>query len=264
MPPAFDWRTAPDDEVEREYSPSRVALRPLAAHLAGYARASAAAGDPRALRVPGRPLLVYVHGGYWQELSAADSLFNAADARREGISLVAVEYTLAPRASIDTMIDECVAGLQEAIGSLSPTAVVLAGSSAGAHLVACCLGRPGVADAIAGAVLLSGIYDLRPLTRTSINTPLGLNRAEAERLSPLFGRYGPLPAVLVAVGGHETGEFKRQSREMAAKLRRERAAVTELEVTRRDHFDLPGDLLATGTEVGDWVLGRLDLWTGGA
>ncbi len=256
-PGAFDWRVASPDEVEAQYSPSRVALQPIEAHLAAYARASAEAGDPRELAVPGQPLLVYVHGGYWQELSAAESLFAATDARREGVSLVALDYTLAPIATIDAMIEECAAGLAEAISSLCPPSVVLAGSSAGAHLVACCLRRSGVAEAVDGAALLSGIYDLRPLTRTSINRPLGLSAAEALRLSPAFDNFGPLPPVLVATGEHETSEFKRQSHEMAAHLRRDRVSVTQIELSQRDHFDLPHDLLARDTAVGDWILSLL-------
>ena len=76
---ALDWRSADAAEVDHEYSPSRFSKRPLDEYLREYAELSAPFAGTDTV-VPGRPLLIYVHGGYWQRLSAADSLFNAAGA----------------------------------------------------------------------------------------------------------------------------------------------------------------------------------------
>jgi arylformamidase len=249
----FNWRTATDADVECQYSPSQFSQRPLEEYLREYAQSSAEAGDPRELRHTGGPLLIYIHGGYWQQLSAADSLFNASDARRHNVSLAAVEYTLAPRASIDQIISECVDHVQRLIDECAPSRVVLAGCSAGAHLVACCVHHARLHGQIDAAVFLSGIFDLRPLVRTSTNDALRLDEQTAERLSPMFFRFEDLPRCLVAVGTHETSEFIRQSREFAQVLSVERALV----VPHRDHFDLPYDLLSENSEVGDWVLRHL-------
>ena len=65
------------------------------------------------------------------------------------------------------------------------------------------------------AYAISGLFDLRPLVPTSVNGPLGLDAAEAERLSPLFW---PAPSGLsldAVVGGDESGEYHRQSRTIA-------------------------------------------------
>lgn len=249
----FDWRAASDADVERQYSPSQFSKRPLETYLNEYARLSQDAGDPNALRQRGAPLLVYIHGGYWQQLSAADSLFNAADAQRHHVSLAAVEYTLAPHATIEQIIEECVEGTTTIIDECEPSRVVLAGCSAGAHLVACCLNDAALRARIDAAVFLSGIFDLRPLVRTTINQPLHLDEARAQRLSPMFFEFAELPECLVAVGSHEPPEFIRQSREFAHVVRSEPALTVE----HRDHFDLPYDLLAQNSEVGDWVLARL-------
>lgn len=253
MSSAFDWRTATDEEVERQYSPSRFSKRPIEDYLREYADLSAGAGEPRSLCHRGRPMLLYVHGGYWQRLSAADSLFNAADARRHQISLAAVEYTLAPQASIEQIIEECVDEVRVLIEEYLPSRVVVAGCSAGAHLVASCLQDSSIRSAVDGAVMLSGIYDLRPLVRTSTNGPLGLDEARAERLSAMFmefDRLGSMPPCLVAVGSHESTEFIRQSREFAARV----GTTPALVVQGRDHFDLPYELLDADTAVGEWVL----------
>lgn len=254
---AFDWVTATAEEIDREYSPSRFALRPLDDYLAEYAELSAPY-DPGSLVTPGAPLLIYIHGGYWQRLSAAHSLFNAPDALRHRVSLHAVEYTLAPAATVHAIVQECVADVRAVLGRASPDRVVIAGCSAGAHLAAMCAREPDIRDRIDGVALLSGIYDVRPIVRTPTNDPLGLTDETARVISPML-----LPAVrsprraLLAVGAHESSEFIRQNREYGDLLQRNGADTCVRVVQDRDHFDLPYDLLRDGTVVGDWVLETL-------
>ena len=56
------------------------------------------------------------------------------------------------------------------------------GNSAGAHLSACMMTTDwsqygvSVAQPLAGAVLLSGVYDLRPIQSTYVNEPLNLTQ----------------------------------------------------------------------------------------
>lgn len=254
----FDWRIATDDEVDHEYSPSRFATRPLDEYLGEYSRLS----EPyrsRSLTEKHTPLLVYVHGGYWQRLSAADSLFNAADAVAHGISLHAVEYTLAPRATVQQIVDECLADIRRVLDEAEPTTVVIAGCSAGAHLAAMCARQPDIAGRIDGVALLSGIYDVRPIVQTPTNDPLGLDLTSAAEVSP---QLLPVPDVpvrrgILAVGQHESSEFIRQNREYGKLLGHNGTETTVVVVEHRDHFDLPYDLLRAGTVVGDWVLGVL-------
>lgn len=253
----FDWRTASPDEVDFQYSPSRHAQRPLDDYLAEY-HALSTGHDPASLRVPNRPLLIYIHGGYWQRLSAADSLFNATDAIAERVSLHAVEYTLAPMASIPGIISECIADVARTIESLSPTTVVLAGCSAGAHLVAMCMREEQIASRVDAAVMLSGIYDLRPLVVTPTNDPLHLTIDSAESVSPqLLPGGASVKRALLAVGRHESSEFIRQNEAFASLLDSRGTHVDTIVVDGRDHFDLPYDLLRRGTPVGDWVLREL-------
>lgn len=255
--PGFDWRTASPGDVDFQYSPSRHARRPLEEYLAEY-HVLSAGHDPVSLVVPGRPLLIYIHGGYWQRLSAADSLFNASDAIAENVSLHAVEYTLAPMASISEIIAECVDDVVSTIESLKPTKLVLAGCSAGAHLVAMCMRDEGIAARVDAAVMLSGIYDLRPLVVTPTNDPLHLTVDSAERVSPqLLSGAAPVKRALLAVGRHESSEFIRQNEAYASLLASRGSEVEVMVVEGRDHFDLPYDLLRRRTRVGDWVLQEL-------
>lgn len=252
----FDWRHATPEEVDLEYSPSRHAMRPLDEYLAEYREMSTGV-DAASMRTPGRPLLIYIHGGYWQRLSAADSLFNAADAVAENVSLHAVDYTLAPRATVGAIVEECRAEVLAVLEELSPERVVLSGCSAGAHLTAMCALDPLISARLDAVVLLSGIYDLRPLVVTPTNDPLGLDEDAATGLSPLLLQPPRVREALCAVGDHESGEFIRQNGEYARHLADD-GTPTMCEVVReRDHFNLPYDLLRRGTTVGDWTLSRL-------
>jgi arylformamidase len=253
----FDWQTATAEEVDFQYSPSKFAKRPLDEYLEDY-RTRSAAVDAAGMRRKNVPLLIFIHGGYWQKLSAADSLFNGPDAQAEGIALHAVEYTLAPHASIAEMVKECITDVLRTIEELQPTRVILAGSSAGAHLASMCSRNALVARQVDGLGLLSGIYDVRPLVVTPTNDPLHLTKESAAAISPqLLPLEHVVPCALLAVGGHESSEFIRQNAEFGEYLRRHNVATQILVDEDRDHFDLPYDLLKRGTKVGDWCLGLL-------
>lgn len=268
------------DEREREYSPSSRIGGDWRPYLAAYVQRSRAAverlGAPRTLAYgrsasetvdvfappAGSPAatLVYFHGGYWQELSKHESAFAAGDALDAGAAFVAVDYTLAPAVRVETIVAQCVAAFDrvhaEAAGlGLDPARLVVAGSSAGAHLAAMvALQRP---RAVAAAVLVSGVYDLGPLVGTSINAALGLEADDARALSPQFADLSGFPPAVLAWGDNETGEFVRQSGAFAAALRACGRDVEVFEVPGRNHFDVILELASPGTSLGEATLARL-------
>ena len=163
-------------------------------------------------------MLVYVHGGYWQELSKEDSAF------------------LAPAAC-----QAALAWLQARAGALGFDAgnVVVAGSSAGGYLAAACADAP--AAPLRGIVPVSGIFDVAPLIGTSINDALGLDATTAAAMDLMTTARRFCPAV-VAWGEIETAEFTRQSRAFAARLAGSGFPCTAFEVAGRNHFDVVLDL----------------------
>jgi arylformamidase len=260
----FDWQSATDAEVDLQYSPSQFSKRPLDEYLHEYNRLSAPWAGKN-LVIPGAPLLVYIHGGYWQRLSAADSLFNADDAQQLGFSLHATDYTLAPHATVEQIVQECIDDVSSVLDRAQAPRVVVAGCSAGAHLATMVAMSPRLTGRVGMVVLLSGIYDLRPVVRINDNDALGLDTERAAALSPaLLPHAGYPPNAVVAVGRHEPGEFIRQSAEYAVQLRDNGVRTAHAVIDNRDHFDLPYDLLRTGTFVGDHVVTYLQTgeWAG--
>ena len=237
--------------LETEYSPSSC-VASIDDELAAYAAASAAAAatlphrtiaygphpDERAIVFDGpigAPLHVFIHGGYWQALGAADCLMMAPALVAAGLRVASIDYTLAPAASIGEMIDQCCRAVASLIDELHPTDTSASGSSAGAHLAAHVAQHE---PRVARAVLLSGVYRLAPLVRTYINEPLGLTAATAAQWSVDLERR-PAAEVLVVHGSNETEAFKAQSAAAAAAWN-----VEVVEVVGRNHFDLVFELPA--------------------
>jgi arylformamidase len=207
------------------------------------------------------PVLIFFHGGYWQEHSKNDVSFVASSCVASDIAYAVVEYTLAPRATVGEIVEQCrraVSSIARQASTLGfdPHRLFVAGSSAGAHLAAMLLvdgwhkiyGLP--LDAVSGAILLSGIYDLEPLVPTYINQALHMTEEQAATLSPIKHRLNPPIPVIVAWGENETNEFKRQSRSFASKLKESGFRATSLEVNSTNHFDIVFDIANPGSTLG--------------
>ncbi len=242
---------------EREYSPSSC-VTSIDAELARYADDSAAASalPHRLLRygdhpdeqlivfeaLVGGPLHVFILGGYWQALSASQCLMPAPALTAAGRSFASVDYTLAPQATIGTMITQCVRAVEHVVAELQPSSLTVSGSSAGAHLAAHVAQRTHAR--IDRLILLSGMFQLHPLLSTSVNDALHLDSASAADWSvPLSPR--PSAQVVVVHGRNETAAFKAQSARLAAAW-----GVPTVEVDDRNHFDLVYDLAAIDLRLG--------------
>jgi arylformamidase len=210
---------------------------------------------------PNAPLLVFIHGGYWRALHSQDSVFMAQQFTSHGVAVAALNYTLAPHATLAQIVGQCQRAVAWLLKDAAPYGVtphrtVLSGSSAGAHLAAMLLvptwqAEHGVApNALCGGVLLSGLYDLEPVQRCVPNTWLNLSVAQAQDLSPLHHLPHPQVPLYVAVAEHDTDAFKRQSRDYAAACRAQGNPVTWHEARQRNHFNI----------VLDWMDARSDLF----
>lgn len=168
-----------------------------------------------------RGTLVFIHGGYWRALDKSDHSFVAAPFVAQGFAVAVVNYDLCPEVSIRTIVDECrramawLAREGERHGA-KPSPMVVSGHSAGGHLAAMLVTTPAEAfglaqHPLAGAVSVSGVHDLRPLTLASFNSDLKLDDAEAARLSPVLNRPAARVPLVIAVGADETSEFLRQA-----------------------------------------------------
>lgn len=126
------------------------------------------------------PALIYYHGGYWYLLSKNESSFMAEGLAEANIITVVVNYTLAPKANIGLIVDQSRRAFKYVFENakefgIDGSKLYIAGSSAGGHLVGTLLNSQWLKDynlpldAIAGAVPLSGLMDLKPMQQTFVN-----------------------------------------------------------------------------------------------
>jgi arylformamidase len=225
-------------DLELEYN-NRARVPDHAAHIAGWQRDAAAwreawpgaelglaygSGERQKLDLfpagPDAPLAVFIHGGYWKALDRGFASHCARGLNLRGVSVAVPGYDLCPAVGIG----DIVAQMRAACAFLfrrTGRRILAMGHSAGGHLSAMLLATDWRAldpalprDLVQAALPVSGVFELEPLLPTTIAEGLNLDDATARALSPRFlpspGR--PMHAL---VGGAESGEFIRQTRDMA-------------------------------------------------
>lgn len=186
------------------------------------------------------PLLVFVHGGYWQGGDKADVSFVGAPYLKAGINVASINYSLAPAARIEDMVIEvrrAIIWLAEQAQTLGfdVNRISLMGHSAGGHLVSSMVAQGMVEDGlppIQNVFAVSGVFDLPPLVPSSINNALELDSDRAEALSPITRKGPEATRVYTIIGGDETRQFHEQSEALA----RVWNVVEHINVPNTHHF----------------------------
>lgn len=189
-----------------------------------------------------RATMLYFHAGYWQGRDKAQFRFLAPAFVANGWSVALVNYPLCPDVSL-AELTEAARAAPEAVAAAGGGPIVVCGHSAGGHLAV----ELGLTDwaartearlVITGIVALSGVYDLQPLLKTSLNDKLRLTPDSAAAASPLGRVEAGAPRALFAVGALETEAFHNQTRSMA-KAWAEAGNLQRVEIVEgADHFSL--------------------------
>lgn len=191
------------------------------------------------------PLVVYIHGGYWQ---AVDKSFHSVHARglnELGVSVAVPSYDLCPNVRIGDIVEQVRAAcalLHRETGA----PIIVSGHSAGGHLSACLLATEAHVPA---AYAISGLFELAPLIPTSINDKIGLDESEAEALSPLFWPAPEGKVLDAVVGGAESSEFLRQSAAIVRAWAEDGVETRYEEIDGANHFTVIGPLADPNSEM---------------
>jgi arylformamidase len=187
-----------------------------------------------------------------------------------GMTVVAVNYSLAPAVSLDRIVDQtrrAMAWVQNNIGHYHGDGqkLIISGSSAGGHLGGMVLARGWQASygfdarGLAGAVLLSGLFDITPLVNTHINEWMRLSPEDARRNSPLFELPDNGPPLIVSYGSNETATFKQQSKDFLAAWKTKGFKGEYVDMPDTNHFDLVLHLNQPDSPLVQTLLRLLDL-----
>jgi arylformamidase len=239
-------------------------------HTFAYGRTPEATLDVFLCARRNAPIHVFVHGGAWQVLSKDDSSFLAPVFVDAGAHFVALDFALVPQATLPQMV----AQLRRAIGWIyrnarrrfggNPGRIYLSGHSSGGHLVGTLVTtdwkRHGLpATVLKGAVLGSGMYDLRPVLLSARGNYLPLHAREEDALSPQRHVSRVRCPTVVVYGSEESPEFKRQSRCFAAALQTRPQATRLIVLPDTDHFSVPFVLGRPGSVLAEAALAQMRL-----
>ncbi len=221
-------------------APKRVAYGPTAIEQLDIFRADR----------PNAPVNVFVHGGAWRRNKAADYALQAEPLVRAGAHCVIIDFVNVEETGGDLFpmyeqVRRAIAWVwrnAESFGGDRDRIFVSAHSS-GSHLSGVVLTRglaeEGLpADAVKGAVLLSGMYDLAPVRLSKRSAYVTFTDAMVHELSGQRHIDGLNTPLILGYGTCETPEFQRQSRDFAAAAKAAGKPVELIEGHGYNHFEL--------------------------
>lgn len=280
----MDQKALDDAYDQLVYAPNRDQVQ--ARNKFNSARVRARLGDPQRLAygpaeierldlfrtaAAGAPISVFVHGGAWRLRSASEYHFLAETCVNNGAHFIALDFTGVDKTGGDLrplveQVRRAIVWVHRNAQSFGgdPDRIYLSSQSSGAHLGGVMavtewekFGAP--ADVLKGALLCSGMYDLKPV-RLSKRSEYVVFTDEIEHDFSSQRHLDKLMCpLIVAYGTCETPEFMRQNREFAAAVKEANKPVTLLVGEGYNHFEMPEMLASPYSMLGRALLEQMKL-----
>ncbi|CAN7271040.1 alpha/beta hydrolase [Rhizobium sp. LjRoot254] len=203
----------------------------------------------------GLPVHMFIHGGYWRMFSKRDYSYVADTITRAGAIAVIVDYALMPAVRMADIVGQVRRARRWVADHIAkhggdPVRLTVSGHSAGAHLSTFLFNEPGIPSGIRAALLLGGLYELKPLQSSFLQPEIGITDREAADFTPMTHRHDPATQVDILVGSDETPPFHDQANAFASLLKEQGLPVSTLSLTGRNHMNSVRDLGLPDSEAG--------------
>ena len=220
---------------------------------------------------PNAPINVFIHGGAWRQREAKDYAFLAemfvnAGAHFIALDFVGVENTRGDLLPMADQVRRAVAWVYQNAKSFGgdPERIYVTSQSSGAHLggnvVTTDWSKYGVpANVVKGALLCSGMYDLKPVRLSKRSEYVAFTDQVEEELSSIRHLDRLNCPVIVAYGTYETPEFQRQNREFADAVKKAGKPATLLVGEGYNHFEMTEMIGNPLSLIGSAVLEQMKL-----
>jgi arylformamidase len=200
---------------------------------------------------PNAPVMVFTHGGAWRNGTAKDTAFQAEMYINAGANLVVLDFVQIQDAGARLLpmiqqVRSAVAWVYKNTASFGGDAerIFVSGHSSGAHLTGCILvtdwqkefGLP--ANIIKGGLVVSGMYDLKPVRLSKRSEYVNFTDEIEQTLSSQRHLDKLNAPIIVAYGTQETPEFQRQGRDFAAAVKAAGKPVELIVGTGFNHFEM--------------------------
>jgi arylformamidase len=228
-------------------------------------------------KTPHAPVMTFIHGGAWRNGAAKDSAFPAEMFTEAGAHFVVPDFIQVQDAggSLLSMIDQvrrAVAWVYKNAASFGADAerVFISGHSSGAHLAGVTLITDWAKDfslppdLLKGGLLVSGMYDLKPVRLSKRSEYVKFTDEIEEKLSSQRHLDKLNAPIVVAYGTQETPEFQRQGREFAAAVKAAGKPVELIVAEGFNHFEIQETFGNPYGIAGRAALAMMQLKPGGA
>jgi arylformamidase len=199
---------------------------------------------------PNAPVQIFVHGGGWRGTTAAFYAVLAEMFIRAGAHLVIPDFTTVDEtggeiAPLVEQVRRAVVWVYQHAREIGadPDRLYLSGHSSGAHLGGCLVttdwpGQGLPADILKGAVLTSGMYDLKPVRLSNRSSYISFTDEMEAALSPIRHLEHLSAPLVVSYGSCETPEFQRQSADFFRAVESTGKPAALLVGEGYNHFDI--------------------------
>jgi arylformamidase len=228
-----------------------------------------------AAKRPNAPIHIHIHGGAWHQRPATDYAFPAEMLMNAGAHWVVPDFISVDEANGDLMpmieqVRKSIAWTIRNAAMIGGDAgrVYLSGFSSGAHLAGVALLTDWKKDfdlpanPIKGAVLSSGMYDLKPVRLSARGKYVKFTDAMEDALSTQRHLARIDTPLVLAHGTYETPEFKRQTRDFAAALKAANKPVQFYINENYNHFEMMETFASPYGLLGREVLAQMQLGSG--
>lgn len=193
------------------------------------------------------PVHMFLHGGYWRMFCKDDYSCIAETVVAAGAIAVVVDYALMPAVRMATIVDQVRRAKKWVAGNIAnhggdASRLSISGHSAGAQLATCVFSEDEVPSGVGSALLLGGLYALKPLQHSFLKAEIGLTDEEVRRFTPMTRRHDPATKVSILVGARETPPFHEQANAFAKHLLGQGLEVSQTVIVSRHHMDAVRDL----------------------
>lgn len=196
------------------------------------------------------PVIVFLHGGFWQMRSKDDFTFIVPPLVKAGFSVAMLGYRLAPHANMNEIIQDVRNGLKAIRGhmkeqNIASQKIWLLGWSAGAHLISMVQDE----EYVLGGTSISGIYDLEPMRHCYINEKLQLDEATSLKNSPILLQQNASKPLDIFVGGAELPEMQRQSQDFSSYRNSTNSEGIFKNISEKNHYTILDELISHDGEI---------------
>jgi arylformamidase len=204
------------------------------------------------------PVIVFLHGGFWQMRSKDDFTFIAPPLVEAGLSVAMLGYRLAPHANMHEIVQDVRDGLKAIRAHMKEKSILsqkiwLLGWSAGAHLISMVQDE----DCVFGGTAISGIYDLEPMRHCYINEKLQLDESTSLKNSPMLLHQDSVKPLDVYVGGAELPQMQKQSIDFATYRKSTNAEGVFKNIPEKNHYTIMDELTDKTGEIFKSIKSRL-------